>query len=1057
MTLLAAFKILLWRYSGQSDVVIGTPIAGRNHLATEGLIGVFVNTLVLRTNLSGNPSFSELFDRVRKVTLDAYAHQDLPFEKLVEELQPERDMSRSPLFQVMFILQNATAEILRLPGLEATEVTGGDETAKFDLTLGLAESDGELHGSLQYRNDLFEAATIERLVQHYKLLLEGIGSHHDRQLSELPLLLDEDWHKLLVDWNDTRAAFANDKCVHELFEVQVSRTPNAVAVVYEDTQLTYAELDARANQLAHYLQAAGVGPEVLVGVLLEGSPETIVTLLAIFKAGGAYVSLDPEYPNERLRFMVRDAGIELLVTTEKLSIRLSDTVVRIIRVDADWPEIANEGEDSPQLFASASSLAYIIYTSGSSGRPKGAMVTHGGVVNCLQWMQQRYELTGQDGFLMHTSLNFDPSVWEIFWPLMVGARVVVAPSKAMDSNALHYMAEQRVSCAYFVPSLLAVLVKEPRLSECRSLRYLISGGEKLPLGVMREFQELSRAELHHSYGPTETAIAATEWTCLADAERVLMGRPIANTQVYVLDGQKEPLPVGVAGELYIGGAGVGRGYAGKAELTAERFVPDRFSGKVGARLYRTGDMVRYDQEGNLEFVGRVDEQVKLRGYRIELEEIEAVLRRHQQVSEAVVVVREEDGDERLVAYVVSDAEASELRAYLKAQLPNYMVPSFFVVLNELPLLPNGKIDRRALPSPDQSTTSDSLTIPRDVMELQLIQIWKEILGREQIGLSDNFFDLGGHSLLALRLINKVELLIGEKIPVSILFQAATIEQLAATLRQRGRAVREQSLVTIQPDGSRPPLFLVHSASGNVMSYVALSRRLGREQPVYGLQSRGLDPDREPTTRVEYMASEYLPELTSVQPEGPYHLGGWSMGGVIAFEMARQLTAQGKSVAPLVLIDSTIQTDRVETNGWDDASLLLALAQHHGLFLDDAGEMFEDLRAMNLDEQLELFLEKGAVYNQFPRDIGVSQLRHLFELFKVNVHAAEHYRPAKFGQQVILLQASDAPPGHAAETLRRWKKVAQVVETRRLPGDHYSMLTEANVTLLAEQINSYLSA
>jgi thioesterase domain-containing protein/acyl carrier protein len=520
----------------------------------------------------------------------------------------------------------------------------------------------------------------------------------------------------------------------------------------------------------------------------------------------------------------------------------------------------------------------------------------------------------------------------------------------------------------------------------------------------------------------------------------------------------EPLPVGVTGELYIGGAGVGRGYVGHPEFTAERFVPDRFSGKVGARLYRTGDMVRYDQEGNLEFVGRVDEQVKLRGYRIELGEIEAVLRRHQQVRAAVVVLSEEENeDKRLVAYVVSEAQPSELRAYLKAQLPNYMVPSLFVALHELPLLPNGKINRRALPSPGESTTSDSLTTPRDVLELQLIQIWKEVLGREQIGLRLSFFDLGGHSLLALRLISKVEQLVGQKIPLSILFQGATIEQLAVTLRQRGGTLKEQSLVTIQSDASRPPLVLVHSASGSVMSYVALSRRLGREQPVYGLQSRGLDPDRKPTTRVEDMASEYIEELIAVQPEGPYHLGGWSMGGVIAFEMARQLIAQGKSVAPVVLIDSTFQTGEAETNEMDDASLLLALAQHHGLFWDGAEGIFEDLSSLSLDEQLEYLLKKGAGYSQFPLDLGISQLRHLFELFKANVHAAENYRPAKSNQKVILLQAADAPADDAAATLRRWEEVAEVVETHRLPGDHYSIVTEPNVTSLAELMKSVLTA
>jgi amino acid adenylation domain-containing protein len=1056
-TVLLAAHLRAWNVlTGSNDVLTGIVSHGRTETAdSERVLGLFLNTLPFRRRLTGG-TWLQLVQETFAAECESLPFRRYPLARMQQDIGNE-----APLFEVIFnfVHFHVYEELQSVSGLEVLGSDGGGFT-NFTLAVDFSLEQGSRIGlELQYNAAELSEEQIKAVGCAYLTILETMARNPLGRYEHECLLSPEEQQKILYDWNDTTTPEFDNECYLHLFETQVARTPNALAAVLGAEQLTYDQLNRRANQLAHYLQAVGVGPEVPVGVLLERSLEMIVALFAIFKAGGAYVPLDPEYPEERLRFMVRDAGLELVVTKEKLASRLSDTVVMSIRLDVDWPEIANENQDNPPLLATASSLAYIIYTSGSSGIPKGAMVTHAGMVNCLQWMQQSYGLTEQDGFLMHTSLNFDPSVWEVFWPLMVGGRVVVAPSPGMlDSSALRYMAEHRVRCAYFVPSLLGVLVKEPGLSEVSSLRYLISGGEKLPLGVMREFQELSRAELHHSYGPTETAIAATEWTCVADAERVLMGRPIGNTQVYVLDGQMEPLPVGVTGELYIGGAGVGRGYVGHPEFTAERFVPDRFSGKVGARLYRTGDMVRYDQEGNLEFVGRVDEQVKLRGYRIELGEIEAVLRRHQQVRAAVVVLSEEENeDKRLVAYVVSEAQPSELRAYLKAQLPNYMVPSLFVALHELPLLPNGKINRRALPSPGESTTSDSLTTPRDVLELQLIQIWKEVLGREQIGLRLSFFDLGGHSLLALRLISKVEQLVGQKIPLSILFQGATIEQLAVTLRQRGGTLKEQSLVTIQSDASRPPLVLVHSASGSVMSYVALSRRLGREQPVYGLQSRGLDPDRKPTTRVEDMASEYIEELIAVQPEGPYHLGGWSMGGVIAFEMARQLIAQGKSVAPVVLIDSTFQTGEAETNEMDDASLLLALAQHHGLFWDGAEGIFEDLSSLSLDEQLEYLLKKGAGYSQFPLDLGISQLRHLFELFKANVHAAENYRPAKSNQKVILLQAADAPADDAAATLRRWEEVAEVVETHRLPGDHYSIVTEPNVTSLAELMKSVLTA
>jgi len=513
----------------------------------------------------------------------------------------------------------------------------------------------------------------------------------------------------------------------------------------------------------------------------------LVALLAIFKAGGAYVPLDPEYPEERLRFIVRDAGPELLVTQEKLSSRLADTVVKTIRVDADWAEIAKQSQDNPRLLASASNLAYIIYTSGSSGTPKGVMITQGGMLNCLQGVQQKYGLTAQDRFLMHISLSFDASILEVFWPLMVGARVAMAPAEGMleSSALLRYIAEQSVTCAGFVPSLLGVLVKDARLSELSSLRYVLTGAEKLPLEVMREFQRLSGAELHNLYGPTETALAATEWTCVAGAERVLIGRPIGNTQVYVLDGHMEPLPVGIAGELYIGGAGVGWGYAGQAELTAARFVPDRFSGKAGARLYRTGDLVRYDQEGVLEFVGRVDEQVKLHGYRIELGEIETVLRQHPQVRAAVVVLREEEGDKRLVAFVVSETPASELRTYLKEQLPDYMVPSFFVELDELPRLPNGKINRRALPALENSfAAAAEYEAPRTATEELLCGLWASVLRVSRVGVNDNFFDLGGHSLLAIQLISRIREAFGLELPLSELFEHPTVSDLAQSIERK---------------------------------------------------------------------------------------------------------------------------------------------------------------------------------------------------------------------------------------------------------------------------------
>jgi len=831
----------------------------------------------------------------------------------------------------------------------------------------------------------------------------------------------------------------------------VTRTPHTTAVVFDKEEVSYADLHRRANQLAHYLQAMGVGPDVLVGVLLDRSVETIVTLLAIFKAGGAYVPLDPEYPDERLRFMMRDAGLELVVTQAKLTSRLGDTVVQSIRVDADWAEIANESQDNPPLLASASNLAYIIYTSGSTGTPKGAMVTRGGMLNCLQWMQQRYELTKQDAFLMHTSLNFDSSVWEVFWPLLAGVRLVIAPADMLESSALlRYIAEQSVSCAFFVPSQLGMLVQEPGLSEMTSLRYVITGGEKLPLGVMREFQELSRAELHNAYGPTETAIAATEWTCEAGAERVLIGRPIGNTQVYVLNEQMEPLPVGVEGELYIGGAGVGRGYAGQAELTAARFVPHPFSSKPGARLYRTGDLVRYDAAGQLEFVDRVDQQVKVRGSRIELGEIEAVLQRHAQVSEAVVVLNEADGDKRLVAYVVSEAEAGALREYLQAQLPGYMVPAFFVALNDLPLLPNGKLNRSALPAPEGMVLAETEYVaPRTATEELLAGLWARVLRVNRVGINDNFFALGGHSLLAVRLMAQIQASFGQHLPVASLFQAPTIEKLASLLHEQPHDYVAFPLVAIQPNGEGLPFFCVHPVGGNVLCYNELSNHLGFERPFYGLQARGLAENQIPYMRIEDMAAYYLDAIRTVRPDGPYLLGGWSMGGVIAYEMAQQLEGQGQQVSLLALMDARPVTSVDDAAPLDELTLLSSFARDLGLPVDGLQLSTDELAQLDSDELLSYVLQRAIDAGIIPGDIQLAHARRLFEVFKINVQALQSYRPEASSTRVTLLKAGEQEV--ADETMGWGALTSGEIEIHQVPGNHFTIVREPNVRSLAEQL------
>jgi len=674
MTLLAAFVVLLSRYSGQEDIVIGSGIANRNRREIEPLIGFFVNTLVLRFDLSGNPTFKELLDRVRQVTLEAHVHQDMPFELLIDKLQPERNMSHNPLFQVAFLLQNVPIRKLELPGLTIIPMQVEKFSSRFDLFLPMWEAETGLKGELEYNTNLFDKATITRMIEHFRILLEGIAANPEQHIAELPLLTETERKQLLVEWNDTQVEYPFDKCLHQLIEDQVERTPDAVAVVFpsigseydEDRQLTYRELNERANQLAHHLQSLGVGPEVLIGICVERSLEMIVGLLGIVKAGGAYVPLGPEYPKERLTFMLEDSQVSVLLTQQKFVNELPKQKAHVLCLDANWDTIAQERAENPASSVNADNLIYVIYTSGSTGKPKGAINIHRALVNRLLWMQDAYRLTPQDRVLQKTPFSFDVSGWEFFWPLLTGARLVFAkPGGHKDSAYLvKLIAEQKISTLHFVPSMLQVFLEEEGLEQCKALRQVICSGEALPVELQERFFDRLEIELHNLYGPTEAAIDVTFWQCERESKRstVPIGRPIANTKLYILDSHLQPTSIGIPGELHIGGLGLGRGYLNRPELTREKFISDPFSGEPGACLYKTGDLVRYLPDGNIEFLGRIDYQVKIRGFRIELGEIEAVLAEHSVVRETAVITREDHpGDKRLVAYIVPDSKAEEFQ------------------------------------------------------------------------------------------------------------------------------------------------------------------------------------------------------------------------------------------------------------------------------------------------------------------------------------------------------------------------------------------------------------
>ncbi len=818
MTLLAAFQTLLYRYSGQDDINVGTPVTNRTRSELEGLIGFFVNTLVMRAELAGEPSFRELLKRVREVALGAYAHQDLPFEKLVYELQPERDLSRSPLFQVMFVMQNIPRQAPQLGeqelSISSLKVDGG--IAKFDLTLFMTETGRQLSGTLNYNTDLFDESTIVRMLGHFQNLLEAVVADPDRRITHLPLLSEVEKQQLLVEWSGARDAAFLGPCIHELFEAQVEQTPDAVAVVYEDKQLSYRELNRRANQLAHHLRRLGVGPEVLVGVCMERSLEMMLGLLGTLKAGGAYLPLDPTYPRDRLAFMLEDAKVAVLLTQQRLleslpvstassSERASErrpsagealataSPAEVLCLDADWGRLAQESEEDPESEVGPANLAYVIYTSGSTGRPKGTLITHRGLTNYLNWCLAAYPLKEGRGSVVHSTIAFDATITALFSPLLAGRAVRLLPER-MDLEALSesLLGEGDYSLIKITPAHLDLLSQQLPSDKAYGLtKAFVIGGENL-LGEQIKFwqEHAPETRLFNEYGPTEAVVGCVVYDA-PGSERfsgsVPIGRPIPNAEVYVLDCNLQPVPIGVRGELYLGGVGVARGYLARPELTAEHFIPHPFSEIAGERLYKTGDLVRYLPDGKLEYLGRVDEQVKIRGYRAECGEVEAVLSQHEGIKDVVVVAREDTpGDKRLVAYCVPQGEMpshSQLREFLRKQLPEYMVPAIFVELGALPLTPNGKVDRRALPVPDQARPELAATFvaPRTPVEEQLAGIWAEVLKVARVGIHDNFFELGGHSLLATQVVSRVRRAFQIELPLRYLFETPTVAGLAESI------------------------------------------------------------------------------------------------------------------------------------------------------------------------------------------------------------------------------------------------------------------------------------
>ncbi|MHC5738118.1 non-ribosomal peptide synthetase [Nostoc sp.] len=1096
MTMLAAFQTLLYRYTQQEDITVGSPIANRNRSELEGLIGFFVNSLVLRTDFSGKATFRELLNRVREITLEAYSHQDLPFEKLVEELHPERDLSYHPFFQVVFSLQNTPIETLELSGLTLSLFEFDSKTAKLDLEFHLWQDLESLKGQMVYSTDLFDDETITRMLGHFQTLLESIVANPEQRISDLSLLTVQERQELLIDWNDTKRDYPENKCFHQLFEAQVEKTPNAIALVFDDEQLSYKELNIRSNQLAHYLKKLGVVPDVLVGICIERSLEMIVTLLAILKAGGAYLPLDPSLPQERLNFILEDAQVSILLTHCSLAPLFKGgwgDLLSIVYIDKDWATITQHSQENPTTCVTSDNLAYVIYTSGSTGKPKGVLLQHRGLSNLAKAQIEIFNLQPNNRILQFASLSFDASIFEIVMALQTGATLYLANKESLlpGQPLLKFLREKAITHVTLPPAVLAVLPTEL----LPALQTIICAGESCTDDIVKRWCN-SQRRFFNAYGPTE----ATVWSTVAEishiSEKPPIGRPIPNTQIYILDKHLQPLPIGIIGELFIGGEGLAQGYLNRPELTNEKFIPNPFSDKKGVRLYKTGDLARYRPDGNIEFLGRIDNQVKIRGFRIELSEIETVLSQHESVQKAVVIVKENvSGDKYLVAYIVPNVEmqnfSSLLRKFLKEKLPEYTIPKAFVMLDSLPLTASGKVDRLALTeldSPASSLLDEKFIAPRTPTESTLAKIWAEVLNIEPVGIHDNFFDLGGDSLLTVRLLKQIHKHFERELPLSSLFLNPTIESLATALSSQEDSLPWSPLVPIQPAGSSPAFFCVHPIFGVVFPYYELANHLGKKQPFYGLQPIGLDGKTAPLTRIEDMAAHYIEALRRVQPKGPYFLGGWSFGGWVAFEMAQQLQKSGEEVALLAVLDTLAPIPgNIPSLGSGFKFMLTTVARYIWPFFLDyfyliiaiankrinsltsrltnfnkivRNSFWESLtRSLQTNLFSHLILKEDATVNVIPEEsklrlLSELAIRPMLRVYYANSQAVLNYVPQAYPKRINLFRTKVESSIAKEDPSMGWDRlIVGGTEIHHIPGNHLTMLRKPHIQILAAQLRA----
>ncbi|MGA8489219.1 MAG: amino acid adenylation domain-containing protein [Terriglobales bacterium] len=1033
---LSAFQVLLARYTLQEEVVMGCSILGPI-TAVDDVSRDTEREFIVGVNLADDPSFRHFLKRVNREVLESLVHGAVPLQRLAVELSPG---AQTPISQVSFSYRTLNSEA------KGSQPGGIIPETLSPLHFAVEQSNDQLLLSVFYGTELFEAESMNRTLRNMQTLLHGIVQDPDQVLSKLPLLTNDEARKILVQWNQTACDYPH-KCLHELVEAQAELVPENSAVVCGNQQLTYREFNTRANQLAHYLRSRGVRANARVGICLNPSLDFAVAVLGVLKAGGVCVPLDPNYPAERLSYMLRDVKAQVLVTESGILADGNLGGCEVLYLANHSRILSDEPHTNPASEVTPDNIAYVIYTSGSTGKPRGVLLAHAGLVNYIATMTRMYAVTPSDRVLQFCSISFDIAVEELFVAWSGGAALVF---KSEDTplavpDFLAWAEEQHVTVLDLPTAYWHEWVNQiPELEKPvpQGLRLVIVGGEKASAAAYAKWSSsvVPKVRWINTYGPTEASIAVTAFEPNFAAgcpipENIPIGRPLANTRVYLLDRHLQPVPVGIPGELHIGGAGVARGYLDRPELTAQKFISDPFSSDPNARLYKTGDLARFLPSGEIEFLGRGDDQVKIRGFRIELGEIESALVKHGSIREAAVIARASDGardDKQLVAYLVPapgpEPRVAELRSYLEQHLPDYMVPSAFVVLQRMPMTPNGKIDRRGLPAPPARISSrEEVVVITDAFQSELVKIWEEVLARKPIAIRDNFFELGGHSLLAARLMHRIGQALGKTLPLAMLFQAPTIEQLAVVLRQDEWSRHWSSLVPIQTVGSQPPFFCIHGVGGNVVGFYELGRHMGPDYPFYGLQSQGLDGKHPCHARVEEMAAHYLSEIRTVQPKGPYFFGGFSFGGLVAYEMAQQLRAAGEEVGLVVLFDTYPGNLKPVTTSF--IKLLLQPSRQH--LLHD--------------------LPKAARKKIHRTFLGLRVPRLLKHVRSSNKNAADHYILKPYNGKATLLRATEVSLRSMDDPHAAWSGLVGSLEIRDIPSDHYGILVEPQVGQLAQTL------